>query len=172
MRSSSALLQFLNAFQVVGGLVRLQEYGWSLGNSTCRTAGLDEPAVADSRAWRSRPRDSRSTQRTAEPIPWVDPFCPHGYRFYHVLLLSQYKKSAINLRLWANLIFTPVGKKSIFSELVQRHLKFRKSQISGNPYYCVHYLELWSGFINPRNIWTALFEKEKYTETWDPEVEM
>jgi len=30
---------------VVGGLVRLQEYGWSLGNSTCRTAGLDEPAV-------------------------------------------------------------------------------------------------------------------------------
>jgi len=36
--------------RAVGGLVRLQEYGWSLGDSTCRTAGLDEPALADRRA--------------------------------------------------------------------------------------------------------------------------
>jgi len=30
--------------------------------------------------------------------------------------------------------------------------------------YCVHSLGLWSEFINPPNIWTALFEKETYDE--------
>ena len=79
VHSSSALLQLFHASRAVGGLVRPQEYGWSLGDGTCRTAELDEPAVADHQAWRSRPRGSRSTQRTAEPMPWVDSHCPHGY---------------------------------------------------------------------------------------------
>ena len=79
VRYSSALLQLFHASRAVGGLVRLQEYGWSLKDGTCRTAGLDEPAVADRRARRSRPRGFRSTQRTAEPMPRVNLHCPRGY---------------------------------------------------------------------------------------------
>jgi len=42
-------------------------------------------------------------------------------------------------------------KKSSFSELMLRlgNLKSRKSQISGNPFDCVHSLGLWSRSINP-----------------------
>jgi len=39
-----------------GELVRLQEYGRSFGDGTCRTAGLVEPAVAEPPGLRSRPR--------------------------------------------------------------------------------------------------------------------
>jgi len=56
------------------------------------------------------------------------------------------------------------GKKSSFSELFLRNLKSRNSLISGHPFYCVHSSGLWSGFMNPPNIWTALFEKETYKE--------
>ena len=56
------------------------------------------------------------------------------------------------------------GKKSSFPELFLKNLKFRKSQISGHTFDCVHSLGLWSGFKNPPNIWTALFEKETYKE--------
>ena len=54
------------------------------------------------------------------------------------------------------------AKKVSFFELFLRNFRSRKSQISGNPFYCVHSkrsLGLWSGFINPLNIWMVLFEK-------------
>ena len=62
------------------------------------------------------------------------------------------------------------GKKSSFSELFLRNLKSRKSQISWHSFYCVHSLILWSGFINPPNIWTVLFERN--VQGKDPEVEV
>ena len=45
-----------------------------------------------------------------------------------------------------------------------RNLKSRKSPISGNPFYCDHSLGMWSGFINPPNIWKVLPQKENYKE--------
>ena len=56
------------------------------------------------------------------------------------------------------------GKKSSFSVLSLRNLKSRKYQISGHLFYCVHSLGLWTGFINPPNIWTALLKKERYKQ--------
>jgi len=50
-----------------GELARLQEYGLSLGEGTCRTAGLDEPAVADRRpeeAGRGAPGARKEPQET------------------------------------------------------------------------------------------------------------
>ena len=41
----------------------------SLGDGTCRTAGLDEPAVVEPTVLRSRPLGSGSQQRIAQPIP-------------------------------------------------------------------------------------------------------
>jgi len=57
------------------------------------------------------------------------------------------------------------GKKVfIFRTFPEKSHKSRKSQNSGHPFYCVHSWGLWSGFINPPNIWTALFGKETYME--------
>jgi len=58
------------------------------------------------------------------------------------------------------------GRRNIFSFsiLFLRNLKSRKSPISGNPLYCVDSLGLWSGFINPPNIWKVLSQKETNKE--------
>jgi len=56
--SLSALLQLLHASRAVEGLVRLQEYGWSLGDGThggprpCRGQYLHTTAARQRRRWR------------------------------------------------------------------------------------------------------------------------
>jgi len=69
----SSLVYSLAALARVSGggeLVRLREYGRSLGDGTCKTAGLDEFAVAEPLGWRSQPRwASGASNEPHNPCP-------------------------------------------------------------------------------------------------------